>query len=106
MAPLMRAVIETGGKQYRVGVGDQIEVEKLTTEVGSKITFPLLLVENGEDVKVGRPLLDGMEVIGEVLAQKKAPKVISYTYRRRKGSERKVGHRQPLTLIKITEIKG
>ncbi len=102
----MHAVIQTGGKQYRVTVGDQIEVEKLESTAGEKVRFPVLLIENNDDVKIGRPVLEGVEVTGEVVDQKKGPKLIAYTYRRRKGSERKVGHRQPLTLIKITEIKG
>lgn len=102
----MEAVIETGGKQYQVQVGDRIEVEKLESPIGEKVLFPVLLVHEGGDVKVGRPLLAGGEVTGEVVAQKKGRKLISYTYRRRKGSERKVGHRQPLTVVKITDIKG
>ncbi len=102
----MQAVIQTGGKQYRVGVGDQIEIEKLVQNPGDKVTFPVLLIEDGALVKVGRPHLEGASVVGEILGQKKDRKLIAYTYRRRKASERKVGHRQPLTLVKITEIKG
>jgi large subunit ribosomal protein L21 len=102
----MHAVIETGGKQYRVTVGDRIEVEKLGLQAGSNVKFPVLLIEEGSDLKIGRPTLQGAEVVGEILAQEKGPKVISYIFRRRKGSERKVGHRQPLTVVKITDIKG
>jgi large subunit ribosomal protein L21 len=102
----MNAVIETGGKQYRVAVGDKIEVERLASGPGEKVKFPVLLIENGENVKVGRPTVEGAVVTAEVVAQRKGPKLIAYTYRRRKGSERKVGHRQPLTLVKITDIKG
>lgn len=102
----MHAVIQTGGKQYRVSVGDKIEVEKLLSQAGEKVTFLPLLIENGDNIKVGRPTVEGAEVTGEVVAQMKGPKLISYTFRRRKGSERKVGHRQPLTLVKITDIKG
>ena len=102
----MHAVIQTGGKQYRVTVGDQIEVEKLESGAGDKVTFPALLIENGEEIRIGRPILQEVEVIGEVVDQTKGPKLIAFTYRKRKGSERKVGHRQPLTLIKITDIKG
>jgi len=102
----MHAVIETGGKQYRVTVGDQIEIEKLENKEGDKVTFPVLLIEDGETIKLGRPHLDGVQVTGEVLDQTKGPKLIAYTYRKRKSSERKVGHRQPLTIVKITDIKG
>jgi large subunit ribosomal protein L21 len=104
----MRAIIQTGGKQYRVAVGDTIEVEKLESAAGVSVKFPVLMIEaeQPQDSKVGRPLLDGVEVTGEVVEQTKGPKLIAYTYRRRKGSERKVGHRQPLTIVKITDIKG
>ena len=102
----MNAIIQTGGKQYRVAIGDKIEVEKLESNPGEKVKFPVLLIENGENLKIGRPTLEGAEVLGEVVSHEKGPKLISYTYRRRKGSERKVGHRQPLTLVKITDIKG
>ncbi len=102
----MHAVIDTGGKQYRVQVGDQIAVEKLDNKPGEQVSFPVLLIEEGETIRLGRPCVEGAAVTGEVVAQEKGPKVISYIYRRRKASERKVGHRQPLTLIKITDIKG
>ena len=101
----MHAMIETGGKQYRVSVGDAIEVEKLVSPVGEKVRFSVLLIENDNTVKVGHPVLEGAEVAGEVVLHKKGPKLIAYTYRRRKGSERKVGHRQPLTVVRITDIK-
>jgi large subunit ribosomal protein L21 len=102
----MHAVIETGGKQYRVQVGDEIEVEKLESNTGDKVNFPVLLIEDEEGIKLGKPNLDGIQVTGEVLNQSKGPKLISYTFRKRKSSERKVGHRQPLTIVKITDIKG
>ena len=100
------AVIATGGKQVRVQVGDIISIEKLLQNQGDKVTFPVLSIENEADLKLGKPVLQGASVTGEVVEQKKDKKVIAYTYRKRKGSERKVGHRQPLTVIKITDIKG
>ena len=100
----MYAVIETGGKQYRVKVGDQIEIEKIESNAGDKVNFPVLLIEDGESIKLGKPTLEGVQVSGEVINQVKGPKLISYTFRKRKSSERKVGHRQPLTLVKITGI--
>ncbi len=102
----MHAVIETGSKQYRVKVGDEITIEKLESEKGAKITFPVLLIENGESIVLGKPHVSGAQVTGEILDQDKGPKLIAYTYRRRKGSERKVGHRQPITIVKITDIKN
>ena len=102
----MHAVIETGGKQYRVKVGDEIEIEKLETKAGDQVNFPVLLIEDGETIKLGKPVLEGAAVSGEIVDQTKGPKLIAYTYRKRKSSERKVGHRQPLTLVKITDIKG
>lgn len=102
----MHAVIETGGKQYRVKVGDEIEIEKLESNTGDKVNFPVLLIEDGETIKLGKPVLEGAAVAGEIVDQTKGPKLIAYTYRKRKSSERKVGHRQPLTLVKITDIKG
>lgn len=102
----MNAIIQSGSKQYRVQVGDTIEVEKLGQEISGKVSFPVLLIEEGEAVKLGRPHLEGASVEGEILTQKKAKRVISYIYRRRKSSERKVGHRQSLTVVKITNIKA
>ena len=104
----MHAIIETGGKQYRVAIGDKIEVEKLEVQPGESVNFPVLMIEgeDGDGVKIGRPHVEGAQVVGQVAIQKKGPKLIAYNYRRRKGSERKVGHRQPLTEVKITEIRG
>lgn len=102
----MHAIIETGSKQYRVTTGDTIFIEKLASAEGEKVTFPVLLLEGESDIKVGRPLVDGAVVTGEVVDQKKDKKLIAYVYRKRKGSERKIGHRQPLTVVKIIDIKG
>lgn len=102
----MHAVIQTGGKQYRVTVGDRIEIEKLESKAGDQVSFQVLLLEDGEAIQLGKPMLEGATVTGEVLSQTQGPKLIAYTFRKRKSSERKVGHRQPLTLVKITDIKG
>lgn len=102
----MHAIIQTGGKQYRVAVGDQIEIEKLGSNAGEQVNFPVLLIEEGENIKLGKPTLDGAAVTAEIVKQTKDKKVIAYNYKRRKGYDRKIGHRQPLTLIKITDIKG
>ncbi len=102
----MHAVIETGGKQYRVQVGDQLEIEKLESDAGAKVDFPVLLIEDGETIRLGKPLVEGASVTAEIVVQHQGPKLIYYTYRKRKSSERKGGHRQPLTAIKIVDIKG
>ncbi len=99
----MYAIIQTGGKQERVSVGDVLTVERLANK--KDVTFgQVLLVADGEKVRVGNPFLKGAKVSAEVVAQERGPKVVSFTYRRRKSSRRTHGHRQELTRVKITEI--
>jgi large subunit ribosomal protein L21 len=99
------AVIQTGGKQYRVAEGDVIEVEKLAVEAGTDARFEeVLLVSNGESLSIGAPLVAGAAVTAEVVEQTKAPKVIAFKYKRRKGYHRTVGHRRQLTRLKIKTI--
>jgi large subunit ribosomal protein L21 len=103
----MYAVIETGGKQYRVNEGDVIRVEKLTADVGSKIDFDrILLVGEGEQVKVGTPLVDGATVTGTVIEQDRHRKIVVFKMKRRKNYRKKQGHRQDFTGIRIEAIKG
>jgi large subunit ribosomal protein L21 len=103
----MYAVIETGGKQYRVNQGDVIKVEKLTVGVGQKVDFDrVLLVGDGSDVKVGNPLVDGASVSGTVVEQDRHKKIIVFKMKRRKGYRRKQGHRQDYTGVLIDKIKG
>ena len=103
----MYAVIETGGKQYRVNQGDIIKVEKLTADVGEKVDFDrILLVGEGADVKVGSPIVDGASVSGTVVEHDRHRKIIVFKKKRRKNYRRKNGHRQPFTEIKITGITG
>jgi large subunit ribosomal protein L21 len=98
------AIFKTGGKQYRVTPGDVIDVEKLNAEAGSEATFSdVLLVASGTDIKAGDALA-GATVVAEVIDQIKAPKVIAFKYRRRKGYHRTVGHRRKLTRLKIKSI--
>jgi large subunit ribosomal protein L21 len=98
------AIIKTGGKQYRVAEGDVIEVEKLDAEPGAEATFSdVLFYSQDGDIK-SADALQNASVVAEVVAQKKAPKVIAYKYRRRKGYHRTVGHRRQLTQLRIKSI--
>jgi large subunit ribosomal protein L21 len=99
------AVIQTGGKQYRVAEGDVIEVEKLDVEAGAETKIEeVLLVSNGDNLSIGAPLVQGASVTAEVLAQDKADKVIAFKFKRRKGYHRTVGHRRQITRLKIKSI--
>jgi large subunit ribosomal protein L21 len=99
------AVIRTGGKQYRVSEGDVVKIEKLTGEVGAKITMDDVLFVGGEgDVKIGAPLVTNAKVIGEIVGQDRAKKIMVFKKKRRKGYMRRQGHRQYQTALKITAI--
>ena len=101
----MYAVIKTGGKQHRVSEGDVIAVEKIGGEKGEAFVFDqVLMVEKEGDVRVGRPLVEGAKVVGEILAQAKGPKLTVFKMKKRKGYRKKTGHRQQLTSMKIREI--
>lgn len=103
----MYAVIKTGGKQYRVTEGDVVNVEKLSGEPGAKIELSeVLAVGEGEGIKIGTPTVEGASVVAEILAQDKGKKVIIYKKKRRKGYDKRTGHRQLFTSIRIQEIKG
>jgi large subunit ribosomal protein L21 len=103
----MYAVIQTGGKQYRVMPGQDIQIEKLPGEVGDAVTFDqVLLTSDGEEVRVGQPLVESSKVLGRILRQAKAKKVMVIKFKRRKDYRRKRGHRQPLTLVRIETIEG
>lgn len=103
----MYAVIKTGGKQYRVGEGDLLRVEKINGEIGEVVEFDeILMIANGERVEIGRPVLNGSKVVGEIIEQGKGKKVIVFKSKRRKGYSKKQGHRQQYTVLKIKEIKG
>lgn len=103
----MYAVIETGGKQYRVTEGDVIRVEKLNVEEGDSVTFDrVLMVGDGADAKVGAPLVDGGKVVGDVQAQGRGDKVMIVKFKRRKKYRRTQGHRQDFTEVRIKEISA
>lgn len=101
----MYAIIRTGGKQYKVEEGDIISVEKLDMEVGASVSFDVLMLCDGENVRVGQPTVSGASVKAEVLEHGKAKKVIVFKYKPKKNYRRKQGHRQPYTKVKITEVK-
>ena len=99
----MFAIIRTGGKQYRGAADDVIEVEKLAANAGEIVTFPVLML-GGEKTAIGTPTVAGAAVAAEVVEQTRGAKVIAFKKRRRKNSKRKRGHRQALTVVRITEI--
>ena len=103
----MYAVIKTGGKQYRVVEGDLLRVEKIKGEIGETVELEeILMIANGERVEIGRPVLNDSKVLGEIVEQGKAKKIIVFKSKRRKGYRKKQGHRQQYTVLKIKEIKG
>ena len=103
----MYAIIKTGGKQYKVAEGDSVFVEKLDAEEGSSVTFDeVILVANGDDVKVGTPLVDGAKVTAKVEKQGKEKKVVTVKYKPKKHSHSKYGHRQPYTKVTVEKIEA
>jgi large subunit ribosomal protein L21 len=103
----MYAVIQTGGKQYRVAPGDEVRVEKLMGQKGDEISFDrVLLTSDGENVQVGRPFLENSKVLGRILHQGKDKKVVVFKFKRRKGYRRTRGHRQPFSLVRIENVQA
>lgn len=104
----MYAIVIDGAKQLRVSEGDNVRIDALDLEVGSKVSFDkVLLIGEGESVKIGQPTVAGATVEGEVIREIKDKKTWAFTYRRRKNSSKaKKGHRQRYTLVKITSVKG
>ena len=102
----MYAVVETGSKQYRVAAGDTIEIERLNVEAGKPVTFDrVLLLSNEGKLTVGSPTVAKASVVADVVEHKRGEKKIAFKMKRRKGYHRTVGHRQELTVVKITDIK-
>ena len=102
----MYAVIKTGGKQYKVSAGDLLKVEKLEGAVGETIELEEVLMVGGEEVKIGTPLLPNAKVTAQIVEQGKDKKILVFKSKRRKNTRKKFGHRQPLTRLKITDIKA
>ena len=102
----MYAIINSGGKQYKAGVGDVLKIEKLDGKIGDSISFKnVLLFSDGEGIKIGTPKLDDVSVTGKIVDQTKSKKTIVFKYKRRKGYSRKRGHRQDITMVRIENIK-
>ena len=103
----MYAVMETGGKQYRVTPGDTLEIERLAVAAGQPFTFDrVLFVNNDGKVSVGLPTVPEASVVVDVVEHKRGAKVIAFKMKRRKGYHKTIGHRQELTVIKVKEIKA
>ena len=103
----MYAIVNTGGKQYKIKQGDILRVEKIPGEVGSPVSFDkVLMFSDGENVNIGRPVLDNVAVKGHIVEQGKDKKIIVFKYKRRKRYRRKLGHRQQYTEIKIDSIEA
>ena len=105
----MYAVIQTGGKQYRVEPGKTVVVEKLAGDAGAKVVFDqVLLVSSGDggSVSVGKPTVAGAKVTGEIVEQTRGEKLVVFKFRRRKNYVRRNGHRQDVTVVKVNEINA
>lgn len=101
----MYAVITSGGKQYRVTKGQTLKLEKLTADIGSNIDFDqVLMVANGDDIKLGAPFVKGSKVVASVIGQGRHKKIHIVKFRRRKHHMKQMGHRQYFTEVKITDI--
>ena len=103
---IMYAIMETGGKQYKVEAGDVIYIEKIANEAGSSVEFDNVLAISGDTLTVGDPIVKGAKVCGTVLAQGRAKKVVVYKYKAKKNERKKNGHRQDYTKVQIDEIKA
>ena len=99
----MYAIIRTGGKQYKVEAGDEIMVEKLDAEIGAEVAFDVLML-CGDEIVVGKPVVDGVSAKATVLEHGKGKKVIVFHYKPKKNIRKKQGHRQPYTKVKIESI--
>ncbi|MBQ1684291.1 MAG: 50S ribosomal protein L21 [Clostridia bacterium] len=100
----MYAIIVTGGKQYKVEVGSEIMVEKLDNEVGANVNFDVLMMAEGDNVQIGKPVLEGVCAKAEVLEHGKGKKVVVFKYKPKKDYRKKQGHRQPYTKVRILSI--
>ena len=100
----MYAIVKTGGKQYKVAVGDVVEVEKVAGDVGAAVSLPALLLVDGSDITSDADALAKASVSGEVVAHTRGPKIRIMNYRNKTGYKRRMGHRQSLTQVRVTDI--
>jgi|TARA_B000000557_G_scaffold205686_1_gene171269 large subunit ribosomal protein L21 len=98
------AVIETGGKQYRVQQGDQLDVELISNDSGESLEFDALAVSDGSSLEIGTPIVEGAKVTVSIVEHLRGKKIYSFKKKRRKGYRRKIGHRQELTKIQVEKI--
>ena len=101
----MYAIVETGGKQYKVAENDTVLVERLEANVGDKINLHVLMLVDGNKVVTGNPYVAKAEVVAEVVAHGKGDKVVVFKYKAKKNERKKQGHRQPYTELKIVSVK-
>ena len=99
------AIVKTGGKQYKVAVGDVLKVEKIESEPGASVSLPVALVVNGAEVTTDARELAKVAVTGEILEHIKGPKIRIHKFKNKTGYHKRQGHRQPLTVLKVTGIK-
>ncbi len=103
----MYAIVRTGGKQYQVAPGDRVRVEKLAGDVGDTVELDdVLMVVDGEETKIGQPVLEGVKVIAQITEQGKAKKIVVFKKKRRKGYQVKKGHRQLFTALEVKDISA
>ncbi len=103
----MYAIIETGGKQYKVEAGDVLFIEKLDVEADSEVTFDKVIAVGADDgIKVGAPYVDGATVSAKAIKNGKGKKIVVFTYKPKKNAKRKMGHRQPYTKVEISSINA
>ncbi len=100
----MYAIVKTGGKQYKAEIGRFIDVEKLSAQVGEQVSFDALMVVDGEKAQIGAPVVEGVKVVGKVIAQDKAKKIVVFKFHNKTGYRKKQGHRQPYTRVEIVSI--
>ena len=100
----MKAIIVTGGKQYTVSEGDVLYIEKLNAEEEATVKFEVLAVLDGENSKIGAPVVEGAVVEGKVVKNGKGKKIVVFKYKPKKNEKKKMGHRQPYTKVEITKI--
>ena len=100
----MKAVIVTGGKQYTVSEGDVLYIEKLEAEAEATVKFDVLAVLDGENTKIGAPVVEGAVVEAKVVKNGKGKKIVVFKYKPKKNEKKKMGHRQPYTKVEITKI--